>query len=97
VESSPIVVASWRDLASGSDYIKAAHQWKIPESLPYHLFFSYLPENDGDGVVPLNSQLSLSLQEEATRIYGSQAQHAAILNDKAFIKRLNKVMLNPSQ
>ncbi|TPH18554.1 alpha/beta hydrolase [Litorilituus lipolyticus] len=96
VESSPIVVASWRDLASGSDYIKAAHQWKIPESLPYHLFFSYLPNEDGDGVVPLNSQLSLSLQDEATRIYGSQAQHAAILNDAVFIKRLNNIMLKPS-
>ncbi|QBG35616.1 alpha/beta hydrolase [Litorilituus sediminis] len=96
VENSPIVIASWRDLATGSDYIKAAHQWQLPKSIPYHLFFSYLPGEEGDGVVPLKSQLSLSLQEEALRIYGSQAQHANILKDKTFIERLNKVILNPN-
>lgn len=95
VENSPIVVASWRDLATGSDYIKAAHQWQLPESIPYHLFFSYLPGEEGDGVVPLKSQLSLPLQQEALRIYGSQAQHAGILRDKTFIERLNNVILNP--
>ena len=97
VKSSPIVIASWRDLATGSDYIKAAHQWKVPKTLPYHLFFSYLAGEEGDGVVPLSSQLSLSLQDEATRIYGSQASHAGILARADFIKRLNKVMLSPTK
>ncbi|PKG83876.1 hypothetical protein CXF85_10290 [Colwellia sp. 75C3] len=96
VKSSPIVIASWRDLATGSDYIKAAHQWKIPKTLPYHLFFSYLAGEDGDGVVPLRSQLSLSLQEEATKIYGSQASHAGILAKPDFIQRLIKIMLSPN-
>lgn len=94
VKSSPIVIASWRDLATGSDYIKAAHQWKVPETLPYHLFFSYLAGEEGDGVVPLSSQLSLSLQEEATKIYGSQASHAGILAKPDFIKRLTNIMLH---
>jgi len=97
VKSSPIVIASWRDLATGSDYIKAAHQWKIPETLPYHLFFSYLAGEEGDGVVPLSSQLSLSLQEEATKIYGSQASHAGILAKPDFIERLTKIMLLPAK
>jgi len=97
VKSSPIVIASWRDLATGSDYIKAAHQWKVPETLPYHLFFSYLAGEEGDGVVPLSSQLSLSLQEEATKIYGSQASHAGILAKPDFIERLTKVMLSPTR
>ena len=97
VKSSPIVVASWRDLATGSDYIKAAHQWRIPEALPYHLFFSYLAGEDGDGVVPLSSQLSLSLQEEATQIYGSQASHAGILAKPDFINRLVKIMFSANE
>ncbi len=97
VESSPIVIASWRDLATGSDYIKAAHQWKVPKTLPYHLFFSYLAGEEGDGVVPLSSQLSLSLQDEATRIYGSQASHAGILAKPDFIERLLKIMTVPAQ
>jgi len=97
VESSPIVIASWRDLATNSDYIKAAHQWKVPETLPYHLFFSYLAGEEGDGVVPLSSQLSLSLQEEATKIYGSQASHAGILAKPDFIERLTTIMLSPAK
>jgi len=97
VESSPIVIASWRDLATGSNYIKAAHQWKVPKTLPYHLFFSYLAGEEGDGVVPLSSQLSLSLQEEATRIYGSQASHAGVLAESEFIKRLTTIMLSPNE
>jgi len=97
VESSPIVIASWRDLATGSDYIKAAHQWKVPETLPYHLFFSYLPGEEGDGVVPLSSQLSLSLQDEATKIYGSQASHAGILAKPDFIERLTAIMHSPAK
>ncbi len=97
VKSSPIVIASWRDLATGSDYIKAAHQWQIPESLPYHLFFSYVAGEEGDGVVPLSSQLSLSLQNEALRIYGSQASHAGILAKPDFIKRLTTIMLSPAE
>jgi len=97
VKSSPIVIASWRDLATGSDYIKAAHQWKVPGSLPYHLFFSYVAGEDGDGVVPLSSQLSLSLQDEAIRIYGSQASHAGILAKPDFIKRLTTIMLSPAE
>ncbi|PKI12820.1 alpha/beta hydrolase [Colwellia sp. 12G3] len=97
VKSSPIVIASWRDLATGSDYIKAAHQWNVPKTLPYHLFFSYLAGEEGDGVVPLSSQLSLSLQEEATKIYGSQASHAGILTKPDFIQRLLKVMRSTNQ
>jgi len=97
VKSSPIVIASWRDLATGSDYIKAAHQWQIPKSLPYHLFFSYVAGEEGDGVVPLSSQLSLSLQDEAVRIYGSQASHAGVLEESNFINRLTKIMLSPKQ
>jgi uncharacterized alpha/beta hydrolase family protein len=95
VKSSPIVVASWRDLATGSDYIKAANRWTIPKSLPFHLFFSYLPGEDCDGNVSMSSQLSLSLQNEAVRIYGSQASHTGILTKPDFIERLTKIMISP--
>jgi len=92
VEASPIVIASWRDLATGSDYIKKVHKWQVPSNTAYHLVFSYLSGEEGDGVVPLSSQLSLSLQDEATKIYGFQAQHAQILKDDDFIQRVNKIL-----
>lgn len=92
VANSPIVIPSWRDVASGSDYVKRMHQWTMPQSLPYHLIFSYQADEEGDGVVPIKSQLSLSLQDEAIKIYGFNAQHAGILSDKEFIKRLHKII-----
>jgi uncharacterized alpha/beta hydrolase family protein len=92
VKTSPIVVPVWRDVASDSDYIKKVHAWRWPKEIPYHLIFSFLPDEDGDGVVPLKSQLSLSLQDEAERIHGFQAQHAAILKEKELIQRLNGIL-----
>lgn len=96
VESSPIVIASWRDLASGSSFIDELHRTPLPHSIPYHLFFSYFGEDNGDGVVPLRSQLSVSLQNEAKRIYASEASHAGVLRDKQFIQRLNSIINAPN-
>lgn len=92
VDASPIIIASWRDLATNSNYIQRVHNWHVPSNIEYHLVFSYLPEEEGDGVVPLSSQLSLSLQDEATKIYGFQAQHAQILMNENFIQRVNKIL-----
>ncbi len=68
---SPIVIPVWRDIASNSDYVKRVHAWRWPKEIPYHLVFSFLPKKEGDGVVPLRSQLSLTLQDEAVRIPSS--------------------------
>ncbi|NRB38718.1 MAG: alpha/beta hydrolase [Pseudomonadales bacterium] len=92
VEHSPIVIPAWRDVASGSDYVKRVHAWTLPQSIPYHLVFSYQADEEGDGVVPLRSQLSLSLQDEAVAIYGFNAQHAGILKDEEFVQRLQKII-----
>ena len=92
VNTSPIVVPAWRDVATGSDYIKRVHDWAWPKDIPYYLYFSYLPEESGDGVVPLVSQLSQSLQKEAVKIYGYQAGHASILKNKEFIQALNDTL-----
>lgn len=95
VKHSPIVIPSWRDVASGSDYVKRVHDWRLPADIPYHLIFSYLKEEDGDGVVPLSSQLSQSLQDEAIKIYGFNAQHAGILKMPELATRINKILANP--
>ena len=95
VKHSPIVISSWRDVAADSDYVKRVHEWQHPADIPYHLFFSYLKGEDGDGVVSLSSQLSPSLQEEAVKIYGFNARHAEILKQPEFISRLNSILSNP--
>lgn len=92
VKSSPIVVPAWRDVASGSDFVKRVHAWDWPESIPYHLVCSFLPDESNDGVVPLKSQISLELQDEASEIYVFNMQHAEILQESAFIERFNAVL-----
>lgn len=94
VEYSPIVVPSWRDVASNSEFVRKLHEWRWPSTVPYYLIFSYLPEKDGDRVVPLKSQLSLSLQEEAIKIFGFEAEHTAILQEPKFIEKFNEVLAN---
>jgi len=95
VKSSPIVVPVWRDVASGSEFVTRVHKWHWPKDVPYFLIFSYLPDEEGDGVVPLRSQLSNSLQEEATVIRGLQAQHAQVLRDEYFIRLFNELLARP--
>jgi uncharacterized alpha/beta hydrolase family protein len=87
VEHSPIVVPVWRDVASNSDYVQRIHQWEIPDSTQYALVFSYLKGEEGDGVVPLSSQISLSLQDQAEFFMGFQAQHAGVLKEPEFTQR----------
>jgi pimeloyl-ACP methyl ester carboxylesterase len=88
VKSSPIVVPVWRDMASDGEYVERVTAWQWPRSVPYHLIFSYLPGEPGDGVIPLTSQLSLSLQEQAVAIHGFQGEHTAVLADPELVRRL---------
>ncbi len=92
VKRSPIVVPSWRDVASNSDYIKRVHQWTLPEEIDYRLIFSYLEDETGDGIVPITSQLSLSLQDEADGIYGFEGQHVYVMQNPEFIRRFHQML-----
>ena len=94
VHYSPIVVPAWRDVASDSQFIAKLHEWTWPNSVPYFLIFSYLPGEDGDGVVPMESQLSPALQEEAVGMFGFKDEHTAILRNDLFIKKINEVLEN---
>lgn len=92
VQYSPIVVPAWRDLEPDSAFIQKIHSWKWPDTIPYHLVFSYMPGHEGDTVVPLSSQLSRSLQEEAVEIYGFEGEHAPLLHQDEFIQQFNEIM-----
>lgn len=92
VEHAPVVVPSWQDVATGSEFVQrlAAEGW--PEQVPYHLVFSYSGENGGDGTVALASQIPLGLQAEATRLYGFQGTHVGTLSNPQFIALLNRLL-----
>jgi len=94
VKYSPIVVPSWRDVAAGSEFLMTLHAWQWPATIPYHLVFSYEEGEGNDGVVPLQSQIPLKLQAEASRMYGFNSNHAGILTDETFVAHFNRVMEN---
>lgn len=92
VKHSPIVVPSWRDVAMDSEFIQKITAWNWPEDIPYHLVFSYQSGIDGDGVVSMESQIPVDLQEEAEKIYGFNSGHASVLQDENFIARFNVIL-----
>ena len=92
VNFSPLVVPSWHDMSPESDFLKVINTWPWPKTLPYYLVFSYLHGEEGDGVVELESQIPLKLQSEAKRIYGYNAGHADILENKDFLQHFNQVL-----
>ncbi len=92
VVMSPIVVSSWRDVAEGSQFIDDVISWPWPKNIPYYLVFSYETGEGDDGVVSLESQIPVSLQEEATKLYGFNAGHASALSDADFISLFKRLM-----
>jgi pimeloyl-ACP methyl ester carboxylesterase len=92
VKRSPIVVPSWRDVKPGSDFLRGINAWNWPREIPYHLVASYVGRKNGDGVVPLSSQIPLKLQSESTRMYIFNNDHVGTLNDKKFLTLLNRIL-----
>ncbi|ODB94849.1 hypothetical protein A3197_19125 [Candidatus Thiodiazotropha endoloripes] len=93
-KSSPIVIPSWRDIAQNSEFLNIIRGWPWPEEIPYHLVFSYQGGDSDDGVVDLESQIPLTLQAEATRLYGFNAGHATILTNPEFVQRFQNILNN---
>lgn len=88
---------SWKDLASGSEFIDNLFQRRIPPKVNFYLFFGYkgdslLLKGADDGSVALKSQLDFRAQLEATRSYGFNENHVSILFSKEVSKRYSEVL-----
>ena len=79
VSWSPAVAPAWRDLAPGSELLTHLFDRPGPRDAQRDLVFLFEPGSDGDGVVPLASQLRPEAQAEAQRRVGFSAQHSAAL------------------
>ena len=98
VESAPVVVPSWRDVAPGSEFLERLYQQQFPATVPFHLFFGY--HNDStvrarecsDSTIMLRSQLDHRAQDSAVRVYGFDDTHVGILEDKAVIKKFTMIL-----
>ena len=97
VDYAPAVVPVWRDMVPTSAFLAALRRSALPDSLPYHLAFSYrgggFPSSvANDGAVTVASQLDLAAQARAKRIYGFNTSHAGILSDDTASGLLNDLL-----
>lgn len=90
--NAPVMIQSWRDLAPGSDFLEGITAWSWPPAIPYYLIVSYTSGKDGDGVVPMESQAPLKLQQEAVRMFGIQDSHAGTLTSERFLRLFTTLM-----
>lgn len=97
VENSPVVIPAWKDVASGSDFISTMYQNRLPQNTRFYLLFSYRGnrnpfEQNNDGTLTMESMLDQRAQQEATRIYGINEDHAGILNSPETATLLNDII-----
>ena len=83
VDNAPIVPPAWRDLDPAGAFIQGLFRQPLPPSTEHHLIYAYRSRDDiargSDGVVPLAQQLPAPALRSATRTYGFEAEHTAIL------------------
>ncbi len=92
VDLSPVVVPAWRDVATGSEFLRDLHEWDWPGQIPYYLVFSHEAESGDDGVVTVESQIPFKLQSEALRMYGFTNSHVGTLTDPSFITLFGEIL-----
>jgi pimeloyl-ACP methyl ester carboxylesterase len=94
----PYAIASWRDLDPDSRFIARLHRRPLPAGLAYHLFYTFGNDHtvklgaNGDGTVPLSSQLAEPAQKEATAQFGFNDTHVGVLADPGLITHVLQVV-----
>ena len=81
VSMSPVVIPAWRDLSPRSGFIAELFYAPLPASVHYDLVYAF-DHGDGDGVVPIRSQLREDAQREAADQRGFDLGHAEILRSE---------------
>ncbi len=100
VDSSPIVLPVWRDMAPGSQFIEGLFHPDPAGSAPAekHLLFSYQPDGyvrfgqADDGVITLASLLRHEAQASAISIFGFNTTHSGILSKPSAIERVHAIL-----
>jgi hypothetical protein len=97
LNSSPVRVPSWEDVAEGSSFIENLYRQPLPEELGFFLFFSYggsrrFHWDANDGTVTLQSQLDPRAKSEARRIEGFYEDHITVLASSDVETKLNALL-----
>ena len=92
VQNAPVVVPSWRDVATGSPFFEQLYKGPALAATPFYLFFGYRTGDSSDGTVTLQSQLEPKAHFAAFKSYGFNATHEGILNDEAVRRQFYRVL-----
>lgn len=98
VSSAPVVIPSWRDIATGSEFLEGLARRPFPRRVPLYLFFAWGtaksngPEQAGDGTISLRSQLDPRMQSEALRLYGFAESHVGILHNESVRRQFVEIL-----
>ncbi len=97
-EKAPVVVPSWRDVATGSEFITQLHKTSLPKHMKFHLLFGYRhPEkksngDNSDGTITIKSQLDPRAQALAHEVHGFNETHTSILQSKEVLDKINTIL-----
>jgi pimeloyl-ACP methyl ester carboxylesterase len=98
LESAPVVIPCWRDVADKSDFIQNLFNRKLPSNTEFYLFFAYRDDavikmgENTDGTITLKSQLNKNAQKEAEQVYGYDENHVSILTNKEALEQYNEIL-----
>jgi len=97
VDTAPVVVRVFYDMAPGSEYQKSLYSTPLPEGVKHHLVFTFnrksasFGESD-DTVVTVASQLLPQAQRDAAKLYGFDDTHTGVLRDPQVSLLLNQLL-----
>lgn len=98
LDHAPEIIDSWRDIASGSDFLSTLHEKKLSDDVSFYLLFGYrypklvqLSENS-DGTIAIASQLFNPAQNVAKRIYGFNETHESILTSAEVASQIRNII-----
>jgi len=94
VARAPVPAPSWFDMAPGSPFLNRLLASPLPPYAVHDLYFAYggsrRSRTANDGVVTVASQLDLRAQDQARRVVGFDAQHAAVLDSPTVADELRR-------
>ena len=97
VDTAPVVVRVWEDMAPGSEYQRSLYSTPLPQATKHHLLFTFSRKSaslgeSGDGVVTLASELLPQAQRDAFKLYGFDENHTSVLSNPQVSLLLNQLL-----
>ncbi len=87
---APVPMPCWYDLSPGSPFLNELFTTPLPDGLPYHMVFGFA-KGDGDGVVPMKSQLRDEALDQSVSRIGAAATHKGILDHPRLLRLLDSL------